>query len=201
MDTLRVDERRIFRFLDTPVKIQDFLGSIPMNFSDTCYSPRMVLQRRKAQCLEGAMLAAAALRYHGHPPLVLDLATARGDDDHVVALYRHKGFWGAISKTNHAVLRYRDPIYKTMRELALSYFHEYFLDDGRKTLRSYAVVDLSRFDNRGWMTAEGEVGYIERYLFRVRHTLLLTKTQSRALRRADPIERKAGKVREWPRKV
>jgi hypothetical protein len=168
-----------------------------MNFDDTCFSPRMVLRRKKAQCLEGAIFAACTLRMHGHRPLLLDLATAPGDDDHVVALFRKDGFYGAISKTNHAVLRYRDPIYKTIRELVLSYFHEYFLNDGTKTLRSYAVIDLSRFDAKNWMTDSNELSYIEKYLFAVRHTKLLTARQIATLRGADPIERKAGKIIEW----
>jgi hypothetical protein len=190
-------ESRTFRSLRTPAKIQDFLERIPMNFKDTCYSPRMVLRHHRAHCLEGAMLAATMLRFHGHRPLVLDLTSASGDDDHVVALFKVNGLFGAISKTNHAVLRYRDPVYKTIRELVLSYFHEYFLDDGRKTLRSYAVTDLSRFDRKGWMTSEDDVSYIERYLFRIPHTPIVTRSQVATLRCASPIERKAGKIVEW----
>src|SRR3989338_1674505 len=119
----------LLRSLRTPAKIQDFLDTIPMNFRDTCYSPRTVLRERKAHCMEGAMLAAVALRFAGYPPLVLDLKSVPHDDDHVVAVFQKSDCWGAISKTNHGVLRYREPIYKTVRELALSYFHEYFLDD------------------------------------------------------------------------
>lgn len=192
------DELRILRSLSTPQKIQDFLEELPMHFRDTYLSPRMVLRMRTAQCMEGAMFAAAALRLQGRRPLVLDLATAEGDDDHVVALFRERGHWGAISKTNHAVLRYRDPIYRTIRELALSYFHEYFLDGGRKTLRSYAgPINLARFDGRGWMTAEGPVPYIPAYLFRARHTLLLSPRQAYLLRPADPVERRAGRITAW----
>src|SRR5512142_217167 len=144
------EERRAFRRLDSPRKVQDFLDAVPMNFcedGDTCMSPRRVLRENRAHCLEGAMFAAAAFRTHGRPPLVLDLEATDDDHDHVVALFRERGRWGAVSKTNHAVLRYREPVYRSVRELALSYFHEYFLDDGRKTLRRYSdPVDLSRFD-------------------------------------------------------
>jgi hypothetical protein len=123
---------KIFKKLSTPQKIQDFLNSLKFNFEDdgeTCMSPRQVLLKGKAHCMEDAMFAAAALEFHGHKPLILDLrATERPyDSDHVVAVFKKFGCFGAISKTNHAVLRYREPIYKSIRELALSYFHEYFL--------------------------------------------------------------------------
>ena len=188
----------LLRSLRTPAKIQDFLDTIPMNFRDTCYSPRTVLRERKAHCMEGAMLAAVALRFAGYPPLVLDLKSVPHDDDHVVAVFQKSDCWGAISKTNHGVLRYREPIYKTVRELALSYFHEYFLDDGSKTLRSYSrPVDLSRFDARGWMTYEEDVEYVPEYVDSVLHFEILTPGQIKRLRRADIIERKMGKMREW----
>lgn len=199
--TLTPEELRAFRRLDTPRKVQDFLDAVPMNFckdGDTCMSPRRVLRERRAHCLEGAMLAAAAFRMHGRPPLVLDLEATDDDHDHVVALFRERGRWGAVSKTNHAVLRYREPVYRSVRELALSYFHEYFLDDGRKTLRRFSVpVDLSRFDRRGWMTAEDDLWDVERHLYRVRHEAILAPRQAATLRRADPVEIRAGKLVEW----
>lgn len=144
------------------------------------------------------MLAAATLRLHGRPPLVMDLEATDDDHDHVVALFRERGRWGAISKTNHAVLRYREPVYRSVRELALSFFHEYFLDDGRKTLRRYSdPVDLSRFDRRGWMTSEDDLWDVERHLYRVRHEAILAPGQAATLRRADPVEIKAGKLVDW----
>ena len=107
-----------------------------------------VLRAGKAHCMEGALLAAAILEFHGHKPLLLDLRSTSEDLDHVVALFKQNGYWGAISKTNHVVLRYREPIYGSVRELAMSYFHEYFLDNGKKTLREYSVpVDLGKFDS------------------------------------------------------
>src|SRR3989338_6552129 len=120
-------ELAIFKKLNTPIKIQDFLDKIPMNWEkkgETYFSPRRALEARKMHCLEGAIFAATALWLQGEKPLLLDLK-AKGDDDHVVALYRRNGYWGAISKTNHAALRFRDPVFKTLRELAVSYFHEY----------------------------------------------------------------------------
>ena len=144
------------------------------------------------------MLAAVALRFAGHKPLVMDLKSIEPDYDHVLAVFKEDGHWGAISKTNHGVLRYREPVYKTVRELALSFFHEYFLDDGRKTLRSYSVpVDLSRFDAKGWMTAEDDVWYIPEAIDDARHLPILTRGQIARLRKADLIERKMGKLTEW----
>lgn len=196
-----VREMRLLTRLRTPRRIQDFLDRIPMNFEeegDTCLSPRRVLRERRAHCMEGAMLAAAALRVAGYPPLVMDLRAAQEDLDHVIAIFREGVFWGAISKTNHGVLRYREPIYRTLRELALSYFHEYFLDNGRKTLRSYSLpVDLSRFDSREWMIAEENLWYIPEAVDRARHFPIVMRAQIARLRRADPIERQIGRVTEW----
>lgn len=122
-------EETLLRKLKTPALIQDYLDRLPINFEsegDTHYSPRVVLRKKTAHCIEGALLAATALWLQGKAPLLLDLKTKQHDDEHVVALFKDGTYWGAISKTNHGVLRYRDPIYKTVRELALSYYHEYF---------------------------------------------------------------------------
>ncbi len=196
-------ELRLVRPLNTPRKIQDFIDAIPMNFQRTgpaCLSPRRVLRERRAQCMEGAMLAAAILRVHGLPPLVMDLKATSYDYDHVVAVFKLDGCFGAISKTNHGVLRYREPIYKTIRELAMSYFHEYFMDDGEKTLRSYSKpVDLSRFDDRNWMTAEDDLWDVYNFIDSVKHFPMLTRSQIARLRKADIIERKMGKLTEWDR--
>lgn len=192
-------ELKILRSLNTPKKIQDFLDAMPMNFDDdSCKSPRGVLRERTAMCMEGAMFAAAALRRIGHPPLVMDLKAVPKDVDHVVAVYQLHGCWGAISKTNHGVLRYREPIYRTIRELALSYFHEYFLDNGSKTMRSYSrPIDLSRFDDEEWMTTDRNLWDIAGYVDSVRHYPLLSLAQIRNLRKADPIERQMGKLKQW----
>ena len=164
----------------------------------TCLSPRQVMRERRAYCLEGAMFAALALRLHGHPPLVMDLSSSPHDYDHVVALYKRHGCWGAISKTNHAVLRYREPIYRTLRELALSFFHEYLDDDGNKTLRSYSVpVDLSRFDKQDWMTNEDGNWFVVKSLYEAKHYPLLNRAQIASLRKAHAMEIKAGDMLEW----
>lgn len=158
-------------------------------------SPRMVLKNRKAHCVEGAVFAAAALRFHSFEPLVIDLESTKKDFDHVVAVFKQNGKWGAISKTNHAVLRYREPVYKNTRELVMSFFHEYFLDDGNKTLRRFSLpVNLKRFDKFNWMNSEEDVWYIPEYLVEVKHFDILNKKEIASLRKADAIEIEAGKL-------
>jgi len=197
-------EVKIFRSLNNPKKIQDFLEKLKINFEpdgDTCMSPRMVLRTKKAHCIEAALLAAVALRFNRCSPLLVDLTTVDRDYDHVLAVFKKNNKWGAITKTNHAVLRYRDPVYKSIRELVMSYFNEYFLDDGKKTLRSYTLpVNLSRFDKFGWMTSEEDVWYIPEYLAEEKHFSILTKNEILGLRKADPIEIETSEVVEWKRK-
>ncbi len=198
---LTSEETRILKTLNSPRKIQDFLETIPINHEpegDTCLSPRRVLRERRAHCIEGAMLAALAFRLQGEKPLVLDLTAAPHDFDHVVCVFRQHGHWGAISKTNHAVLRYREPVYKTIRELVLSYFHEYTDEQGRKTLRSYSrPVDLSRFDQDEWMTSEEDVWIVPNYLSEIPHIPLLSRAQISSLRKADAFEQEAGRLVQW----
>ncbi len=144
------------------------------------------------------MLAALALRLQGHKPLVMDLKVTDEDDDHVIAVFQRKGLWGAISKTNHGTCRYRDPIYRSIRELAMTYFHEYAEPKGKKIMRSYSQpVDLSRFDRRGWMTAEEEIYYVPEYIDAVRHFDVLPNSFTGFLRPADAMERRIGAVLEW----
>ncbi|TAL50242.1 hypothetical protein EPN81_03260 [Patescibacteria group bacterium] len=200
MEELTKEEVKILKSLIRPRRVQDFLDTIPINFEeegDTVLSPRRVLREHRAHCIEGALLAACAFALQGRRPLLLDLTSAHHDDDHVVALFQEQGRWGAVSKTNHAVLRYREPVYRTVGELAMSYFHEYFLHDGRKTLRSYSrPVDLSRF-HRGWMVEEENLWYIVDALNNAPHTDILRPGQGNALRRADAIEIDAGKLTQW----
>jgi len=193
-------ELKLFRRLNSPRKIQDFLNSVPKNFEksgETCFSPRTVLRENKAHCIEGAFFAAAILWFHGTRPLLMDLRSNDYDYDHVVTLFKKDSHWGAISKTNHAVLRYREPVYKTLRELALSYFHEYFLDDGKKTLREYSEpIDLSSF-GPDWVTSEKDLWNIYFSIDKAPHRRLLSRSMVSSLRRADKIEIKAGKLVEW----
>ena len=158
------EKLKILKSLNTPKKIQDFLDAMPMNFEkdgETFLSPLSVLEKKICHCTEGAVLAALALRVNGQPPLVLDLTATRDDFDHVIAPFRKYGHWGAISKTNHSVLRYREPVYSSIHELVMSYFHEYTDPKGRKTLRSYSQpVNLKMFDKFDWMTTQEEIDYI-----------------------------------------
>ncbi|QQS22751.1 hypothetical protein IPM19_03935 [bacterium] len=197
-------ELRLLQKLNTPQKIQDYLNRLPINFEeqgDTSRSPREVLRLKTAHCMEGALLAAVALWYHGQKPLLLDLVTTKNDDDHVVALFRQNRLWGAISKTNHAVLRYREPVYKTVRELAMSYFHEYFKDSGHKTLRKFSrPFDLSKIKDKSWMTSTENLWEINNALEDSFHYNILRPNQARGLRKADPIEIEAGKIIEWQAK-
>ncbi len=201
---LTTQESRLLAALNTPRKVQDFLEVIPMPFGEhpqRCRSPRQVLREGAAFCMEGAMLAAAALRMQGRAPLIVDLESAPHDDDHVITVFRERGHWGAISKTNHAVLRWRDPVYRTIRELVLSYFHEYVDAAGRKTLRSYSnPVDLTRFDRRNWVSSAEDVWFVPEYLADVQHLPLLTSRQRAQLRPADPVERIAGNLETYPSK-
>ena len=198
---LNAGEERILRRLDSPQKIQDFLDRLPINFEkrgETHYSPRRVLRERKAHCIEGALLAAAALWLHGEKPLLLDLKTKLLDDEHVVALFRRNSHWGAISKTNHAVVRYRDPVYRTVRELALSYFHEYFRDsDGLKTLVSYSRPFDLRTLGESWVTAEEGLWHLDDALNAVPHQPFVPKANARLIRRATTFKRRVLNAREW----
>jgi hypothetical protein len=191
-------ERACLRRLATPEKIQRFLDeALAYNKEpggETCRSPRRVLRDRVAHCMEGALLAAAAFRVHGRPPLIVDLEAVR-DDDHLLAVFRDRGHWGAVAKSNYAGLRFREPVYRTLRELVMSYFEHYFNLSGEKTLRTYSrPVDLSRFDRIGWMTAEDELWAISEYLWGVRHTPVLGPELVRRRRRVDARLFEAGLV-------
>ena len=171
--TLTREEQRVFGGLSTPWKIQRYLDELPYNKErdgETCRSPRRVIRDGTAHCFEAALFGAAALRVNGNPPLILDLESVR-DDDHVISIYRMDGCWGAIAKSNYAGLRFREPVYRTLRELVMSYFEHYYNLDGEKTLRKYSrPVNLSRFDKVNWMTAEEDLWVIPEYLTTISHT-------------------------------
>lgn len=196
----------VFKKLNSPGKVQDFLDGFRINFEpkgETCRSPLRALRSGEAHCAEGAMLAAAIFWSHGEQPLLLDLKVAKGkgDMDHVVALFKEGGRWGAVSKTNHPVLRYRDPIYKTIRELALSYFNEYFMvKNGLKTLRSYSAPYNLLREGGGWLVAEDDLWDTMVRLDESRHFDVMEKSAVRRLRLADPLEMRAGGLTEWSEK-
>jgi len=185
-------ERDILGRLTSPWKIQEFLDGLPYTTDDQTRSPRRVMRDRCAHCTEGAIFAAAALRFHGRPPLILDLR-AVNDDDHVVAIYREGGFIGAVAKSNFSGLRFREPIYRTYRELALSYFELYFNVLGEKTLRSYSrPLDLSRFDAQDWMTTDLDLEWVGDRLDASRHYPLIDEQMARSLHRVDQRLYEAG---------
>jgi hypothetical protein len=186
-------ELRALRALKTPAKIQKFVDELEYQYADTAGSPRRVLRERKGHCLEGALLAAAALRVNGHPPLLMDLEAVR-DDDHVIALYRERGLWGGIAKSNYAGLRFRAPVYRTLRELAMSYFEHYFNLRRERTLRAYAgPVNLARLDGCGWMTSEEDVWCVAEALVGAKHYELFSHKVARGLPRLDRRSFEAGK--------
>jgi hypothetical protein len=178
-------ELRTLRALKNPVGVQRFLDAMPYHLALTAWSPRVVLRQRTAHCLEGATFAAAALRVLGFPPLILDLE-ADQDTDHVIAVFKVRNHWGAVAKSNFTGCRYREPVYRTLRELALSYFHIYFNLRGERTLRRYSrPVNLSRFDGDDWMTAEKDIWFVANHLCEIPHKPLLNARHVKSLTRVD----------------
>lgn len=191
-------ELRILRRLTTPARIQDFLDrGLGYNLEpggDTCYSPRLALKHRVAHCMEGALVAAAALRMLGHPPLIVDLEAVR-DTDHVLAVYRRGAYWGALAKSDYSGLRSREPVYRTIRELVMSYFEHYYNPAGEKTLRAHSrPVNLVRFDRMDWMTAERDVWEIPNHLCEIPHVSIVTPRALRGVARMDRRLFQAGRL-------
>jgi hypothetical protein len=189
-------EWRALRALRTPAGIQRALDAMPYHLAGSAWSPRRVLREGTAHCLEGAIFAAAALRVLGFAPLLLDLEAVQ-DTDHVIGVFRLRGHWGAIAKSNFSGLRFREPVYRTVRELVMSYFDDYINLRGERTLRAYSrPVDLARFDrsHRGWMTSEDDLWWIAEHLVDVPHARLLTAAMTRNLARVDRRSLEAGLV-------
>ncbi len=180
-------ELRRLRALGSPWGVQRALDAMPYHLAGTAWSPRAVLREGTAHCLEGAVFAAAALRVLGHPPLLLDLEAVQ-DTDHVIAVFRLRGHWGAIAKSNFSGLRYREPVYRSVRELVMSYFEGYVNLRGERTLRAFSrPVNLARFDRSrlGWMVSDGDLWWIAECLVEVPHTRLLSPAMISALGRVD----------------
>lgn len=201
MFNLSPKELSTLKKLKTPAQIQDFLDSFPINFEkngETNLSPRRVLREHTMHCLEGALLAATVFWIHGEEPLLMDFRAQGDDEDHIVAPYKRNGYWGAISKTNHATLRFRDPVYKTLRELAVSYFHEYFDNTTlQKSLREYSrPLNMKRFGAE-WITAEENLDWLPDTLDDLPHYDIFPKKNERYIRPPDAMEISAGKIVEW----
>lgn len=198
METLTKKEVTLLQKLNTAIKIQNYLDSIPFNHEEsgeTCRSARGVLAYKKAHCLEGTFLASCALLLQKKKPLILNLTVTDDDYDHVVTLYKENGYWGAISKTNHAVLGFRDPVYKTVRELAMSYFHEYFLTkNGKKTLLGYSrPIDLRRFGT-SWIDSNENLFSIAETISELPYTVIIPSENKKYLRKATKLEQTTASI-------
>ena len=190
---LTKSERREITQLATPNKIQAFLDGFPYRAEEAYRCPLRVFRQRIAHCFDGALFAAAALRRLGHLPLVLEMLPNDRDDDHMLALYKRDGHWGAVAKSNFVGLRFREPIYRTLRELVMSYFEEFYNLEREKTLRGYTVpLDLKAFDRFKWMTSDEPLERIGKQLDKVRKVRLLTRRMVTSLSLMDERSYQAG---------
>ena len=179
-------ERRVLGKLSTPYRVQEFLDSLAYRNESVYCCPRQVLRERRAHCFDSALFAAAAFRLIGCEPLILDMRSIRHDDDHVIAIFKHGSCFGAVAKSNYAGLRWREPIYRSLRELVMSYFELYFNLAGQKTLREYSrPLNLKRFDRQHWAFSNEILPQIAETLDLLPHYSLLSKQQIRRLHRVD----------------
>jgi hypothetical protein len=195
-------ERRLFARLDAPHKVQAFLDAVPANFGiagDTAMSPRTMLTAQVAHCAEGAVFAVAALAFHGRPSWLIDMRALPSDSDHIITVFKERGLWGAISKTNHPVLRWRDPVYRSPRELVMSYVHEYCLPGGKKSLLEYSrPFALTRYAPERWLTPEEDLDWLMVALDEAVHLPIAPKASLKRQRRSTAFERAAHNRTEWP---
>jgi hypothetical protein len=190
---LSASERRLLARLDSPLRVQEFLDTLQYSADDFYRSPLRVVRERIGHCFDGAVCAAALLRRLGHPPLLVDLLPNERDDDHLLALYRVDGHWGAVAKSNFVGLRFREPIHRNLRELALSYFEQYYNVAREKTLRAYTTpVNLARFDRLNWLVDDAAMDAIAARLDEVRKYALLSPEQVARLSPVDPRTHEAG---------
>jgi hypothetical protein len=186
------EELRLLDTLKTPAGIQGFLDLIPYSADPIYRSPRSVMRDRKAHCLDGALFAAAALRHLGHPPLIVDLQAVR-DDDHILAIFQANGHLGAVGKSNFVGLRYREPIFRNLHELVLSYFEFYYNLEKEKSLRGYTeMLDLSLMDDLNWMTSDDRLEEIAAKLDEIPSVKLLSEEMIRNLVPVDDRSYEAG---------
>jgi hypothetical protein len=191
--TLAKSERRIWAQMTTPMRIQAFLDKLPYRVETGYRCPLRVLREHVAHCFDGALFGAAALRRLGYPPLILNMLAIVQDDDHILALYKRNGHWGAIAKSNFAGLRFREPIYRTLRELVMSYFEQFYNVERKKTLRSYNVpLNLKAFDKFNWMTSDPPIEKIGKRLDEIRKVRILTRRMIAGLSLVDERSYQAG---------
>ncbi len=190
IDALDEHNRRIFLAFQSPCDIQAYLDSIPYVGEDRNRSPLQVMQDRQCHCLDGGMLGALALSYLGFPPLLVDLVPEPGtDDDHVLAIYKVEGHYGAVAKSNFSALRFREPVYASLRELVMTYFDVFFNVDGLKTLRGYTrPLNLSAFDRYGWQTSEEGAAVVTRRLYSLKPIPVVTPSM---VKRLSPMDERA----------
>ena len=196
---LTPEEAALFRPLTSPGKVQEFVSSIPVNFEpggDTCHSVRTALRRNECHCIEGAFIAACALMLHGDRPYLLDFQAAE-DDDHVLTLFKRGGCWGAISKSNSLWLRWRDPVYCSVRELAMSYFHEYVRHDEKSLRRISKPFDIAAYRPEDWITNEADCWDMAHEIDTSPHVDLVPASQLRHLRRRDALELQGALVKQF----
>jgi hypothetical protein len=192
------EEVKFLETLKDPDKIQDFLDTVDYNPKYECKSPRWVLKKRSAHCFEGALFAAAALQFNGFKPLIVDMKS-QNDDDHVLAVFRKDGYWGSIGKSNFTTLRYREPVYRNLRELIMSYFDFYFNMNGYKSLRSYSIpLDLTMYNSLNWTTTDDDLEYIGDKLEKIRHYPVVSEKMIKNLKTASDVVVKAGLMGSKP---
>lgn len=195
-------ERRLLARLNSPQRIQAFIDKMPANFGldgDTAMSPRTMLKAKVAHCSEGAVFAVAALAFHGRPSWLIDMRALPSDSDHIITAFKERGLWGAISKTNHPVLRWRDPVYRSPRELVMSYVHEYCLPGGKKSLIEYSrPFPLTRYAPERWLTPPDDLDWLMLALDEAPHLPIAPKAALRRQRRSTAFERQAHNQTEWP---
>jgi len=190
---LNSEERAIVNGLTSPAGVQAFLDSIPYSTDEFYRCPLRVLRDRTAHCFDGAMFAAAALRRIGYPPLILDMLSNGRDDEHLLALFKDRGCWGAVAKSNFVGLRFREPVYRTIRELVMSYFEQYYNLEREKTLRGYTgPLNLRRFDRLNWMTADETMDLIARRTEETRRVMLIDAEMEQRLSPVDERSYQAG---------
>jgi hypothetical protein len=186
-------ERKVLDGLDSPNKIQSFLNTVPYSEDEFYRCPLRVLRQRKAHCFDGALFGAMALRRIGHPPLVLDLIPNGRDDDHILALYKIHGHWGAVAQSNFSGLRYREPVYRSLRELVMSYFEDFFNSAGEKTLLGYrSLINLKVFDRLDWMSSDTGLETLSIEMDRYRFHSVITAEMAAGLATMDERSLQAG---------
>jgi hypothetical protein len=190
---LTSSERSLLDGLDSPIKIQTFLNTIPYSDDNFYRCPLRVLRERKAHCFDGALFAAMAIRRAGRPPLILELIPNTRDDDHILALFKQYGHWGAVAQSNFTGLRYREPVYRSLRELVMSYFEDFFNAAGERTLVGYrGPINLKVFDPLDWMSNDAGLEMLSDGMDRYRVRPVISSEMAAGLSLADERSLRAG---------